>query len=161
MKYRVYYYKQVPSLSDCSNSTFEFILGETHVFLKEVEADNEETAFRMMQGRNWSPNGEARPLLESKGLQHTSMSVGDVLINEDWEALVCAERGWVEPSNPQKWAVKIIYSSHGGNIITLPYKTYQHDNSREVRWASEIHINIFDTWQEAESFYKQEKQGEQ
>jgi hypothetical protein len=31
------------------------------------------------QGENWSPNGEARPLIEAAGLCHTSMSVGDVI----------------------------------------------------------------------------------
>jgi len=32
-----------------------------------------------MQGMNWSPYGEARELIRSKGLKHTSMSVGDVI----------------------------------------------------------------------------------
>lgn len=31
------------------------------------------------QAENWSPNGEARPLIEKLGLQHTSMSKGDVV----------------------------------------------------------------------------------
>ena len=30
-----------------------------------------------LQGENWSPNGEARSLIQGLGLQHTSMSVGD------------------------------------------------------------------------------------
>jgi hypothetical protein len=32
-----------------------------------------------MQGEVWSPNGEARELILSKGLEHTSMTVGDVI----------------------------------------------------------------------------------
>lgn len=32
-----------------------------------------------MQGENWSPNGEARSLIEEKGLIHTSMSMGDIV----------------------------------------------------------------------------------
>ena len=32
-----------------------------------------------MQGENWSPNGEARNLIGSLGLSHTSMSVGDII----------------------------------------------------------------------------------
>jgi hypothetical protein len=36
-----------------------------------------------MQGEVWSPNGEARGLIEAKGLLHTSMSVGDVVVGPD------------------------------------------------------------------------------
>lgn len=54
-------------------------LGETHVMLRILQAEDREDAFMTMQGCIWSPNGEARPLIEKKGLRHTSMSVGDVL----------------------------------------------------------------------------------
>jgi len=37
--------------------------------------------YRAMQGEVWSPNGEARGLIRALGLQHTSMSVGDVIYN--------------------------------------------------------------------------------
>jgi hypothetical protein len=30
----------------------------------------------------WSPNGEALDLIQNKGLQHTSMTIGDVLVDE-------------------------------------------------------------------------------
>jgi hypothetical protein len=62
-------------------------LAKTHVHLKdiEVEAGNGELerVWIAMQGENWSPNGEARPLVEEKGLRHTSMSVGDVAVCVD------------------------------------------------------------------------------
>ena len=32
-----------------------------------------------MQGEKWSPNGEARPLIQKLGLSHTSMSIGDLV----------------------------------------------------------------------------------
>jgi hypothetical protein len=35
-----------------------------------------------MQADIWSPNGEALDLIQSKGLQRTSMTVGDVLVDE-------------------------------------------------------------------------------
>lgn len=35
-----------------------------------------------MQGEIWSPNGEANELIRSKGLFHTSMSVGDCAVDE-------------------------------------------------------------------------------
>ena len=65
-------------------------LAETHTFLRTVEIagidivdENPEEGLDLvwtqMQGENWSPNGEARPLIEEKGLCHTSMSTGDVI----------------------------------------------------------------------------------
>jgi hypothetical protein len=62
-------------------------LDRTHVHLLDLDyADSDnvsaklEDIFRKMQGEVWSPNGEARVLIESKGLAHTSMSVGDVVV---------------------------------------------------------------------------------
>lgn len=66
----------------------------SHVHLCQVEADNLDDAFRRMQGEHWSPHGEARPLLESLSLGHTSMSVGDVIQDEDGAYWECLERGW-------------------------------------------------------------------
>ena len=57
-------------------------LAKTHVRLKDIEATGPEAVWIAMQGENWSPNGEARSLIEEKGLQHTSMSVGDVAVDE-------------------------------------------------------------------------------
>ena len=82
MKYDVYYMKpdffsafiwgdKKPELA---------ALDKTHTLLKsELERPDMEAVFTYMQGENWSPNGEARPLIERLGLKHTSMSVGDVL----------------------------------------------------------------------------------
>ncbi len=54
----------------------------THIHLKDIEAHGLDEAFSMMQAERWSPNGEARELIKSKGLQHTSMSIGDVIIDD-------------------------------------------------------------------------------
>jgi len=54
-------------------------LPDTHTLLKTVEANNLDGVYARMQAENWSPNGEARELIRSKGLRHTSMSVGDVI----------------------------------------------------------------------------------
>ncbi len=97
MKYRVYYMKP--------ESFRRFIIGEvpskaaldqTHVFLREVEAGSLDEVFGRMQGEEWSPNGEARPLIEAKGLAHTSMSVGDVIETETGLFLAVAGIGFVE-----------------------------------------------------------------
>lgn len=81
-------------------------LETTHIKLREVEAEDPEEVFDMMQGENWSPNGEARPLIQSLGLQHTSLSVGDIIRYEEDGAyegsrilagsiFMCDNAGWV------------------------------------------------------------------
>jgi hypothetical protein len=50
-------------------------LTKSHVFLKLIEARNPEDVYFRMQGENWSPTGEARELIASKGVRHTSMSL--------------------------------------------------------------------------------------
>jgi hypothetical protein len=53
-------------------------LGITHELLGEIKERNLQKAWVALQGDFWSPHGEARGLIQSKGLRHTSMSVGDV-----------------------------------------------------------------------------------
>lgn len=55
-------------------------LEKTHVLLGSVDETDPEEIWVAMQGEHWSPNGEARNLISSKGLSHTSMSVGDVIV---------------------------------------------------------------------------------
>jgi len=70
-------------------------LTATHVLLRTVETDKGlGDVFRKMQGENWSPAGEARALIESKGLQHTSMSPGDVIVDDVGNAHVVANIGF-------------------------------------------------------------------
>jgi hypothetical protein len=55
-------------------------LNQTHVLLGNIRERNPEKIYEMMQANNWSPVGEARLLIQSKGIDHTSMSVGDIVI---------------------------------------------------------------------------------
>ena len=55
-------------------------LAKTHVAVTSIEAPSLEAVYDRMQGENWSPNGEARALLDAKGLDHTSMSTGDIAV---------------------------------------------------------------------------------
>lgn len=49
--------------------------------------------YRELQGEFWSPNGEANSLIRSKGLSHTSMSVGDIIkIGNKFH--ICKMIGW-------------------------------------------------------------------
>ena len=66
----------------------------SHAWLFEIEAASLDDAFRRMQGENWSPNGEGRELLQALDLSHTSMSVGDVLRDQDGTYWECLDEGW-------------------------------------------------------------------
>lgn len=78
-------------------------LSDTHVRLQNYvnitvpshysDIDICEEIFYNMQGENWSPNGEANGLIESLGLGHTSMSIGDVTVI-DGIGYMCDSIGW-------------------------------------------------------------------
>jgi len=59
-------------------------LHRDYVPVSVVVAEDEECVFQYMQGEVWSPNGEAKELIEALGLRHTSMSICDIVydINE-------------------------------------------------------------------------------
>jgi len=59
-----------------TNST----LAQTHILLGHIACKSKNRTWALMQGDNWSPRGEANNLIQSKGLQRTSMSVGDVIV---------------------------------------------------------------------------------
>jgi hypothetical protein len=69
-------------------------LEQSHVFLGQIEAASLDEAFWQMQGENWSPHGEAKEMIQSLGLGHTSMSMGDVLCDENGICWECVEPGW-------------------------------------------------------------------
>ena len=69
-------------------------LQHSHALVATVEADCRGDAWLEMQGENWSPHGEARSLIERLGLSHTSMSVGDVLQDQEGEYWECLDLGW-------------------------------------------------------------------
>ena len=70
-------------------------LDSTHKFLAVVDETNLENLFRHFQGDVWSPNGEAKELIQSLGLRHTSMSVGDI-VQQDNKYYFCDNLGWIE-----------------------------------------------------------------
>lgn len=77
--FQVFYHKN-PNFRLDETLTVDALL-VNHVYVKDVKANDVADAWVKMQGENWSPNGEARGLIESKGLCHTSASVGDVFCN--------------------------------------------------------------------------------
>jgi hypothetical protein len=72
-------------------------LTRTHIHLKDLVAEGLEQLWIEMQGENWSPRGEARPLIRRKGLKHTSMSVGDIAVDNDRGVTYMVDNfGWVD-----------------------------------------------------------------
>jgi hypothetical protein len=55
-------------------------LPETHILLGKVASEDLEAIWQALQAENWSPQGEARNLILGKGLHHTSMMMGDVIV---------------------------------------------------------------------------------
>jgi hypothetical protein len=68
-------------------------LKKTHVRLATIRASDADEVFMWLQGENWSPNGEARKLIQSLKLDHTSMSVSDVVVI-DGKITMCDTAGW-------------------------------------------------------------------
>ena len=55
-------------------------LRATHVLLGCIDGgDSLEEVFRLLQSGRWSPNGEARGLIQAMTLDHVDMRVGDLL----------------------------------------------------------------------------------
>jgi len=72
-------------------------LDRTHVLLGSIKSlipDNLDYAWMELQGERWSPKGNARNLLKAKGLEHTSMSVGDCFRFKNGEVWVVAAFGF-------------------------------------------------------------------
>lgn len=76
MIYHVYYQRFFGLLTPVE--TRRKYLNFTHRLLRQVEAASLEDLYQQQQGEVWSPHGEARPLIRSLHLTHTSLSVGDV-----------------------------------------------------------------------------------
>ena len=65
-------------------------LAKSHVFLQLIEAPSpEDVYFRMQDG---SPESASRALIASKGLRHTSMSVGDIVIDHNSHVVYLLDR---------------------------------------------------------------------
>ncbi|MFN8467276.1 MAG: hypothetical protein U0X20_17090 [Caldilineaceae bacterium] len=56
---------------DVLHNVTDWPRGQTNAVLQAI--------YDWFQGENWSPNGEAKPLIEALQLEHTSMSTGDVI----------------------------------------------------------------------------------
>lgn len=78
----------------------------THTLLGRLRKDAGKPIIAMfdelwiaLQGENWSPNGEARELIRSKGLKHTSMCIGDCFRLNNGEAWIVTIEGFKTLAN--------------------------------------------------------------
>jgi hypothetical protein len=55
-------------------------LHRTHTLLGVVGTTDMDAIYCMMQGGCWSPQGQASDLITALDLEHTSMSVGDIIV---------------------------------------------------------------------------------
>jgi hypothetical protein len=83
--YQVWYARRMPDRAEYISGRFLAIqtLEHTHVHVAYVVAGGREQILAAMQGENWSSHSEARDLIESLGIHHTSMRVGDVIRDGD------------------------------------------------------------------------------
>lgn len=95
-RFEIWYYK--PEYSRDAGEGYEFLadndllpnikkLEKTHALLGRLDVTGDNTSrclddvFHDLQGEVWSPRGEARDLIREKDLWHTSMSVGDIVVD--------------------------------------------------------------------------------
>lgn len=128
MKYQVWYMKPAffrdgilgEKLPDAAN------LSCTHVHLKDVEADGLDGVWQAMQAEHWSPNGEAYELIKCKGLEHTSMSIGDVIVDETSSAHIVSTIGFQLIGDKRGWKEHALAATRGtqlGAILCAATKT--------------------------------------
>ncbi len=93
--YKIFYARSPEALLGNTTPTVAE-LPQTHVFVRALRSTDLESVYWAMQGENWSPRGEARPLIARLGLGHTSLSLGDVVQAPDGRYYVCTWSDWDE-----------------------------------------------------------------
>lgn len=68
--------KKSNTLPDLNN------LEATHVHIGSVAETDPEKIFSLMQAEAWSPQDQARNMIEIAGVGHTSMTTGDIIISQ-------------------------------------------------------------------------------
>lgn len=69
---------------------------QTHRPVAEIAGESLDDVFAKMQGDYWSPGGRHRDAVRALGMSHTSLSVGDVIQDEQGTCWFCAPLGWRE-----------------------------------------------------------------
>ena len=72
-------------------------LKKTHILLGSIKGTDPDTIYDVLQGENWSPDGQARELIRNLDLEHTSMSIGDCIEYPDGKVLMVGGIGFQNP----------------------------------------------------------------
>jgi len=86
-------------LYDADPSHFKFTPNVTHVQVGMCDSDwgfDQIFAYFNTDGQGLATKGGQEKIKGTPNLEHTSMSVGDVLFTEDDKAYVCDKTGWRE-----------------------------------------------------------------
>lgn len=157
-------------------------LDKTHVLLGKVDESEPEKIYHMMQGEIWSPKGEARTLIRSKGLGHTSMTAGDVVVTPNSGALLVDSFGFtpLKPAGEENMKMESLNESFmytnkskfdryfKNSILPSIIKKYGPNDKPAIRTSYNDHIDslVKDgslpktavNWTVPESFYKSPKE---
>jgi hypothetical protein len=66
-------------------------LHETHALVGKVKCTSPDRLFVLLQEEKWSPRGEARSMLQARGVVHSSLSVGDVVVTNGRHYMVATD----------------------------------------------------------------------
>lgn len=58
-------------------------LYRTHSMIGTVQPDDPEDVYGIMQAEAWDPDGKSKQMLNSVGVDHASMNIGDVVVVND------------------------------------------------------------------------------
>lgn len=132
-------------------------LHETHVHLRNVQAADLNEVYALQQAEVWSPNGEARDLIAAKGLQHTSMSVGDVIVDKNGEAWVVASFGFTRVAIDRLALDRMVVTRLVENALAQGYAVRVHDSQEELprrTTVQEVLSDLYCTDEEWLRFYR-------
>lgn len=86
-----------------------------YIEIGRVIAGSKGKAWEKMQGEVWSPNGEAVPVIRALELVHTSMSIGDMIMDRHGEIWIVAMMGFIKASLKVKETDPIIDKHYDGS----------------------------------------------
>lgn len=109
-KTQIWYWK--PEFSRDMSEGYEFLksnnmlpdldnLSATHRPLGTLAQEDPNQIFSMMQAEVWSPSGQAQDLIKRLGLNHTSMSVGDIIVINN-SILMIDRAGFIDITTGEK-----------------------------------------------------------
>lgn len=96
-QYAVFYHRSPTFLDSGLNGTTRLVTSDiphTHAFVTTVNAEGLDDVYHQLQAEWWSPNGEAKSIIESAGVSHTSLSIGDVVCDDNGNFFECVSSGW-------------------------------------------------------------------